>query len=114
MFAAHHRLRNLIAVVDVNGLQALGRTREVLDLHPASQRWEAFGWLAREADGHDIPALLHALTVEIAARTGPAVVLAQTVLGKGVSFMENRLEWHYRNLPAELADQAFEEVGGRS
>jgi transketolase len=114
MFAAHHRLDNLIAVVDLNGMQALGRTSEVLDLDPLARRWEAFGWRAIEADGHDHEALTKALTDDIADRTGPAVVLARTMMGKGVSFMEDRLEWHYRNLSEPLASQAFEEVRGRT
>lgn len=110
MFAAHHRLANLVAVVDVNGLQALGRTRDVLDLDPMAGRWQAFGWRAVEADGHDEAALLDALTSGIAGRDGPAVVLARTVLGKGVSFMEDRLEWHYRSLPPALDAVALAEA----
>jgi transketolase len=113
MFAAHHQLSNLIAVVDVNGMQALGRTRDVLNMDPLGRRWEAFGWLACEADGHDEADLLAALTDGIAQRTGPAVILAQTVLGKGVSFMEDKLEWHYRNLPPELDDLALAETRNR-
>ena len=114
MFAAHHRLDNLIVVVDQNGMQAMGATSDVLDMGSLARRWAAFGWLAIEADGHDVSALLDATTHRIAHRTGPAVVLAATVLGKGVPFMEGRLEWHYRNLSPELADQAFAELGGRS
>jgi transketolase len=111
MFAAHHRLDNLIAAVDVNGMQALGRTAEVLDTAPLARRWEAFGWHAHEADGHEVSDLLEAFTWGVAGRGGPAVVLARTVLGKGVSFMEDRLEWHYRNLPADLAGRAMSELG---
>lgn len=114
MFASHHRLANLVAVIDVNGMQALGRTRDVLNMEPLAGRWEAFGWLAREADGHDEADLLAALTDGIAGRAGPAVVLARTVLGKGVSFMEDRLEWHYRNLPPELDGVALEETRSRT
>ncbi len=114
MFAAHHRLDNLVAVVDNNGMQALGHTRDVLSMDPLARRWEAFGWLARGADGHDEADLLAVLTDGIAGRTGPAVVLARTVLGKGVSFMEDRLEWHYRNLPSELDGQALEETRNRT
>jgi transketolase len=114
MFAAHHRLYNLIAVVDVNGMQAMGRTAEVLDTAPLSRRFGAFGWLAVEADGHDESDLLDALTEGISGRAGPAVVLARTVLGKGVSFMEDRLEWHYRNLSPDLAARALYETRSRS
>jgi transketolase len=113
MFASHHRLDNLVAVIDVNGMQALGRTRDVLDPGSPARRWGAFGWHPCEADGHNLASLLDAFGPGIAGRDGPAVVLARTVLGKGVSFMEDRLEWHYRNLPPELAGRALEEAGSR-
>jgi transketolase len=112
MLAAHHRLDNLIALVDCNGMQALGPTGEVLDLEPLAPRWRAFGWDAIEADGHDVAAIETALTDGIAGRRGPAVVLARTALGKGISFMEGRLEWHYRNLSPALAEQALRELEG--
>jgi transketolase len=110
MFAAHQRLGNLVALIDCNGMQALGRTEEVLDLSPLARRWEAFGWQAVEVDGHDAEAVAEALAE--AGGDGPAVLVARTNLGKGVSFMEDRLEWHYRNLSAELAERALREVGG--
>jgi transketolase len=112
MFAAHHRLHNLVAIVDCNGMQALGRTADILDLQPLAARWSAFGWHALDVDGHDTAAVLSALTDGIAGRRGPAVVIARTALGKGVSFMEDRLEWHYRYLADELAERALREVGG--
>jgi transketolase len=95
MFAAQHRLSRLVAIVDVNGQQALGYTGEVLDLEPLAERWESFGWDVREVNGHDRRALgdtLQRLQMESAA---PHVVLARTTFGKGVRFMENRIEWHY-------------------
>ena len=110
-FAAHHRLANLTAVVDRNGMQAMGRTRSILDMNPLAERWRAFGWRAAEADGHDESALLDALAGLDADRVGPGIVVASTVLGKGVSFMEDRVEWHYRNLTPELAARALGEVG---
>ena len=112
MFAAQHSLDNLIAIVDFNGMQALGWTRDILDQSNLAQRWSAFGWRSLEVDGHDETALHHALTSGIANRTGPAVVVARTQQGKGVSFMERKLEWHYRNLTPELAAQAVHEIGG--
>ena len=84
MFAAHHQLNNLIAIVDLNGMQALGATDTVLNLTPLSRRWEAFGWHALEVDGHDETALLTAFTTGLSKRTGPTVVIAHTALGKGV------------------------------
>lgn len=112
MFAAQHRLDNLVAVVDFNGMQALGDTRDIIDQSNLRERFGAFGWHAVECDGHDEAALRDAFTARIAARKGPAVVVARTVQGKGVSFMEQKLEWHYRNLTPELAGQAVAEIGG--
>jgi transketolase len=111
MFAAHHRLDNLIALVDVNGMQAMGQTRHVLDLVPLARRFEAFGWHEQEVDGHNEAALGNALTKGMANREGPAIILARTVAGKGVRFMDRQLEWHYRNIDAELAEQALQEIG---
>ncbi|HLW64533.1 MAG TPA: transketolase [Gemmataceae bacterium] len=111
MFAAHHRLDNLIALVDVNGMQAMGPTKEVLDLAPLARRFEAFGWHEQEVDGHDEAALRHALTTGIANREGPAIILAHTVAAKGVHFMERQVEWHYRNIDETLAEQALQEIG---
>jgi transketolase len=98
MFAAHHRLANLVAVIDVNGQQALGYTREVLDLEPLSERWRSFGWDVQEVGGHDLDALTAAIEAARTARgeaDSPHVILARTTFGKGVSFMESRIEWHY-------------------
>ena len=113
MFAAHHRLNNLVALIDLNGLQAMGETRAVLDMNPLRERWKAFGWHTQEVDGHDEAALLRSLSEGSADRRGPAVVICRTTAGKGVSFMESRLEWHYRNISAELAGQALHELRGR-
>lgn len=110
MFAAHHRLDNLVVVIDCNGMQALGATAGIVDLSPMARRWQAFGWHAVEVDGHDESALLAGFTERLAGRTGPAVVVARTALGKGVSFMENRVEWHYRNLTPALARDALREI----
>jgi transketolase len=112
MFAAQHQLDNLIAVIDFNEMQALGFTRDIIDQSNLRQRWEVFGWRALEVNGHDEAALREALTTRIADRTGPAVVVARTIQGKGVSFMERQLEWHYRNLSPELAERAVFEIGG--
>jgi transketolase len=111
MFAAHHRLANLIAIVDVNGQQALGYTRDVLDPGPSARaRWEAFGWRALEVDGHD-PAALAARIGALDTSAGPPhVLLAETTFGKGVSFMESRIEWHYLPLTDELHRRALAEL----
>jgi transketolase len=104
MFAAHHGLGNLVAIVDVNGQQALGYTHEVLDLTPLDQRWRAFGWDAHVVDGHDHAALRRALD-GCAREGGPHVILAQTVFGHGVSYMEREIRWHY--LPMDDAQYAM-------
>jgi transketolase len=107
MFAGHHRLGNLIAVVDANGQQALGYTREVLDLEPLGERFEAFGWEAIEVDGHDVEALTTALDRE---GERPRVVVARTTFGKGVSYMEGLVKWHYWPLSDADYEQALAEV----
>lgn len=96
MFAAHHRLSNLVAIVDVNGQQALGYTKDVLSLEPLADKWRSFGWTVHEVDGHDAVAMSGILNGIGKGQTGaPSVMLAKTVFGKGVSFMENQVKWHY-------------------
>jgi len=110
MFAAHHRLDNLVAIVDMNGQQALGYTRDVLNLEPMADRWRAFGWTTVDTDGHDTAGLRRAMLTE---SSGPTVVLARTTFGKGVSFMENRIEWHYLPLSDDAYRQALRELPQR-
>jgi transketolase len=93
LFAAHHRLDNLVAVIDANGLQAFGRTEDVLGLEPLARKWEAFGFQVSEIDGHDFRALDAAFGAPTEGR--PRCIVARTVKGKGVSLMEDKLEWHY-------------------
>lgn len=109
MFGAHHRLDSLCAVIDVNGQQALGKTRDVLDLEPLGERFAAFGWRVLEVDGHDVDALSDAF----AAPTedgAPAVVLARTTFGRGVSYMERELQWHYWPMNDEQYAQALADL----
>jgi transketolase len=110
MFAAHHRLSNLTAIVDLNGQQALGYTKDVLDLHQMTERWRSFGWDAREVDGHNVDALLQALAGPSSQPNGPRVLVARTVFGKGVSFMESQIKWHYLPMSDEHYEQALREV----
>jgi transketolase len=112
MFAAQHRLSNLVAIVDFNGQQALGPTRDVLDLTPLAERWRLFGWDAVDADGHDRRALGAALEPPIDGMR-PRVVVAHTVFGKGVSFMERVLGWHYWPLDAAQHARARAELEGQ-
>ncbi len=95
MFAAHHRLRRLTAVIDYNKIQSLGSVEETLALEPFAAKWRAFGWAVVEVDGHDHDSLGEALRWDDEQR--PRVVIAHTTKGKGVSFMENSVLWHYRS-----------------
>jgi transketolase len=110
MLAAHHGLGNVIALVDVNGQQALGYTHEVLDLAPLSRRWQAFGWDVHEVDGHDVEALTSTLESVSAVTTKPHVLLAQTTFGKGVSYMEGTIAWHYLPMSDAQYTQAMSEL----
>jgi len=114
MSAAHHRARRLIAIVDRNEHSLDGKVEDVMGVEPLLDKWRAFGWEAHEVDGHDVPALLALLQGIVAddARTSPAVVVAHTVKGKGVSFMESELGWHLGYLAAEDEERALAEIGG--
>lgn len=114
LFAAHHGLSNLVAIVDYNKIQALGTTKETLDLEPFGAKWEAFGWSVRRLDGHD-HALLEETLREVPFQEGrPSCVIADTVKGKGVSFMENAVLWHYRTPRGEELAAALRELGEAS
>jgi transketolase len=110
MFAAHHRLDNLLAVVDVNKLQALGASREILTLEPLHERYRAFGWAVRRIDGHDLEQIVRTLDEVPFVPGKPSAIIADTVKGKGVSFMENQLLWHYRCPDADEYARALREL----
>jgi len=109
LFAAHHGLGNLVAVVDYNKLQSLATVEETLRLEPFAAKWKAFGWEVREVDGHDHEALSLALEPSPAALK-PTCVLAHTVKGKGISFMEHSVLWHYRSPQGEEYERALREL----
>jgi transketolase len=111
LFAPHHNLENLVVIVDYNKIQSFGRVSEVLELEPFAEKWRAFRWNTIEADGHDLAALekIFQAAPQLAGR--PTVIIAHTIKGKGVSFMEDRLEWHYKSPSVEQLDQALAEVG---
>ncbi|MBL8918790.1 MAG: transketolase [Myxococcaceae bacterium] len=109
LFAGHHRLENLTVIVDANGIQSFGKVSEVLELEPFLDKWRAFGFDALEVDGHDHGALGRALASD-PGRTKPRAVIARTVKGKGVDYMEGRLEWHYRSPNPTLLEQALAQV----
>jgi transketolase len=110
MFAAHHRLANAIGIVDVNGQQALAHTRDVLDLDPLADRFRAFGWDVHEVDGHDPGALAATLNGLDTVDGPPHMVLARTTFGRGVDFMESRIEWHYWPLDEEQYASALRQL----
>ncbi|MGI5506230.1 transketolase [Lentzea sp. CA-135723] len=108
-FAAHHRLGNLLVVVDRNSLQQEGRTEDVLALEPLADKWRAFGWAVAHADGHDHHALRVAAE-DLFERNGPGVLIAETTKGKGVSFMEGVASWHMGRLTEHELGQALAEL----
>lgn len=110
MFAAHHGLDNLIAIVDDNGLQIDGACTEVMCLGQIARKFEAFGWATFEVDGHDVEALHGALMAARAHSGTPAVVVAKTVKGKGVSFMEDNAGWHGKAPSADERERALAEL----
>jgi transketolase len=107
MFAAHHKLSNLIAIVDLNGQQALGYTRDVLDLSPLADRFRSFGWNSVEVDGHDPEGIANTIETLAQEPGPPHVLVARTVFGHGVSFMESKIEWHYWPLDDARRAQAL-------
>jgi len=111
MFAAARRLENVAAIVDYNQWQATGRTNEIMAMEPLADKWRAFGWTAHAVDGHD-PAALAAVLGHVPDGSGrPVAVIAHTVKGKGVSFMEDDNNWHYRIPTAEEVRAAHQELG---
>ncbi len=112
LFAAHHRLDNLVAVIDYNKLQSLTSVEATLGIEPLGAKFTAFGWSVREVDGHDHAAIAAALSTAPWEPGKPSVLVAHTTKGKGVSFMENRVEWHYRTPNAEQLASAIEALQG--
>jgi transketolase len=110
MFAAHHRLANLIAIVDANQQQALGHTHQVLDLSPLEDRWQAFGWQVHSLNGHDAGSLTKTIANLDTGVGLPTVIVAHTIFGKGVSFMEGKIKWHYWPMSEAEYQQAIAEV----
>lgn len=110
MAAAHHRATNLIAIVDRNGIQNDQPTDQVMNLEPLAQKWRSFGWRVLETDGHDFNLLLPTLDKARQRRTRPTVIIAHTVKGKGVSFMENTAAFHGRAPSVDELDKAMQEL----
>ncbi|TAE29022.1 MAG: transketolase [Cytophagales bacterium] len=114
LLASHYKLDNLCAIVDKNTLQITGPTADVCSTDPLDQKFEAFGWAVRHVDGHDFTALQEAFDALPFATGKPSLVIAHTVKGKGVSFMENQLKWHHGVPSYDQYQQALEELGERA
>lgn len=110
MFAAHHRLHQLCAIIDYNKIQSLGNTNEVMCLEPLKDKLVAFGCNVLEVNGHDHEALLSAFRQFEQEQQRPTVIVAHTVKGKGVSYMENNLAWHYKSPDDQQLEAAIEEI----
>ena len=108
LFSAHHQLSNLTAIIDRNRLQSIRSTELTVKLEPLVEKFIAFGWNVLEIDGHDHQSLKENLNVR--DRYMPTVIIANTIKGKGVSFMENEVEWHYRTPLDEFFKQAIREL----
>jgi len=109
LFAGHHALDRLIAIVDYNKIQSLASVESTLRLEPFADKWRAFGWAVREADGHDHGALAAAVA-DNGTDGSPLCVLAHTTKGRGVSFMENSVLWHYRSAQGKELEAALAEL----
>lgn len=110
MAAAHYQVGNLTALVDYNNLQVDGWIHEVMSIEPYADKWRAFGWEVLQVNGHDIPALLSAFATMQTVTSRPSVLICRTTKGKGVSFMEDVMEWHASSITQAQRDQAIGEL----
>jgi len=110
LLGAHHKLDNLVVIVDFNGLQAMGKVKDILNIEPLKDKWQAFGWQVREIDGHNFEEIEKALTDSSSEKERPMVIIARTIKGKGVSFMEGENIWHYKAPSDEEYQKAMNEL----
>ena len=110
LFAAHHKLDNLCLIIDYNKIQSLGNTNDVLNLEPLANKFIAFNWNVLNINGHDHDNIKNAFKEAEQAKGLPSVIIANTIKGKGVSFMENDILWHYKSPSTEQYNQAMEEL----
>jgi len=114
MFASHHELNNLCGIIDRNGLITHGKTEEINKLEPFAEKWKAFGWEVYEINGHDFKELKIALKLATnKVKKKPTMIIAKTVKGKGVSFMENQAKWHHGGIDQVKLKTAINELGGK-
>ena len=111
MFAAQHKIDNLIVIVDYNKVQALGKAEEVINLNPFAKKLEDFGWAVKEIDGHNLEEIEQALLRIPFKKFMPSFVIAHTIKGKGIRNMENTVASHYKCVPDEKLSDAYKELG---
>ena len=114
MFAAHHKLNNLILIVEINSFQAMGKTKDILNLEPLSDKFESFGWEVRKCNGHDFVSIERALTYPPLYANKPIVILANTTKGYPISFMSNNNLYHYLKVDDNDYKLAMEELNANS
>jgi len=114
MAAAHYKLDNVTAILDLNGLQIDGPTNRVMSSDPIHDKWKAFGWHVIEVDGHDLEDILAGLAEAKTVKGQPTILIAHTIKGKGVSFMENQASWHGNAPNADQTAQALTELQGEA
>ena len=112
MAGAHYGLNNLVAIVDRNQLMIDGPTEKVMGLEPFAEKWRSFRWEVKTVDGHNFTELAGAIEFGLDFKEGPVVIIANTVKGKGVDFMENDPGWHYGGLDSGLIAKAKASIGG--
>ncbi len=110
MAASHYKCDNLCAILDYNGFQIDGKTKDIMNLEPMVAKWQAFGWHAIEIDGHNMPQILSAYDEAKTVKAKPSIIIAHTIKGKGVSFMENVVDFHGRAPTKEEAEKALKEL----
>lgn len=111
MFAGHHRLDNLMVIVDANGFQAMGETKSILQMEPFVDKFKAFGFEAASCNGHDVVGIEKACDLLFNGSRLPKALIAQTVKGRGLSFMESENKWHYTRISGEVFASASKELG---
>ena len=111
MSAAHYKLNNLTVIIDDNGLQVDGKTSEIMKVSPVGEKWRAFNWGVIETEGHNFAGILDALVKAKKSKSRPFAIIVHTVKGKGVSFMENKVDWHGRSINDEELRTALKELG---
>ncbi len=111
MTARHYKLDNLIAILDLNGLQIDGFTKDIMDTAPMAEKWKSFGWKTLEIDGHDLESIEEAIKNGISVKGSPVCIIASTIKGKGVTFMENACEWHGNAPSKEEKEKAVCDIG---